>query len=72
MLAPAIVVNKYILFYSILFRQRQKSVTRQYILVAKKGAKEGAAAGALTLTLAHYAGANQNALIVELVIILFA
>jgi len=31
--------------------------------------KEGAASGNLTLTIAHYAGANQSALIVEHMII---
>ena len=40
-------------------------------MVAKTGVKEGAAAGNLTLTVAHYAGENQSALIVEHVIILF-
>ena len=40
-------------------------------MVAKKGVKEGAAARNFPLIVAHYARANQSALIVENVIILF-
>ena len=40
-------------------------------MVAKEGVKEDATEGNLTLTVDHYAGANQSALIVEHVLILY-
>jgi len=53
------------------FYKHQKPVPRQSVVVAKEGVKEDATEGNLTLTVDHYAGANQSALIVEHVLILY-